>query len=387
MLVEAASGLSVELDHRRRLPGRQEDRFDLFLPEPSPGLLIDLDPEWTHGRPGSLDRDTAKTAAALAAGLDMERIRSRGLPPVPVHGLTHHEAGPGVDPEVWAEAVGFVLRHRGLAWRQLTPAEVTAAFTKGAQLWENVVAGPEVSAVDVAPDLEEEFVANLTNPGRGPNRMPPGCNDVCAWRCQQADCGYEWEAVLHSRTLAGSGCSRCGYKRMGAANSRPGPGESLAEVSPTMAAELIEVIDHPGWTAFDLLPASNKTCQWRCPEPHCCYEYPAPPSRRTGQSSGCPLCARQRTAAARVRPKPGKSLQDMHVVIASEFVEVIDEPTLTPTDLRPNSAKPCRWACSKPACPGRWEATPEQRTRRGGNGKRCPICHPPRRSRSNPDPD
>ncbi|MFD4416054.1 zinc-ribbon domain-containing protein [Streptomyces sp. NPDC058476] len=222
MLVEAASGLSVELDHRLRLPGRKEDRFDLFLPDPAPGLLIDLDPEWTHGRPGSLERDTAKTAAALAAGLDVERIRSRGLPPVPVHGLTHHEAGTGVDPEDWAEAVGFVLRRRGLAWRQLAPAEVTAAFTKGAQLWENVVAGPKVSAVDVAPHLEEEFVANLTNPGRGPNRMPPGCNDVCAWRCRKPGCGYEWEAVLHSRVLAGSGCSRCGYKRMGAANSRPG---------------------------------------------------------------------------------------------------------------------------------------------------------------------
>ncbi|MFD4416055.1 zinc-ribbon domain-containing protein [Streptomyces sp. NPDC058476] len=86
-----------------------------------------------------------------------------------------------------------------------------------------------------------------------------------------------------------------------------------------MADELIGVIGHPGWTAFDLLPTSNKTCQWRCPEPRCRYEYPAPPSRRSGQSSGCPRWARQRTAAARVCPKPGKSLQDMHVVIASDF--------------------------------------------------------------------
>lgn len=382
MLVEAASGLNVELDHRVRLPGRNEDRFDLFLPEPAPGLLIDLDPEWTHGRPGSLERDTAKTAAALAAGLDVERIRSRGLPPVAVQGFTHHEAGPGVDPEDWAEAVGFVLRRRGLSWRQLSPTEVTAAFKKGAQLWENVVAGPEVSAVDVAPHLEEEFVANLTNPGRGPHRMPPGCNDVCAWRCRKPDCGYEWEVALHSRALSGRGCSRCGHARVGAANSRPGPGESLAEVNPTMAAELIGVVDHPGWTAFDLLPTSNKTCQWRCPEPRCRFEYPAPLSRRSGQSSGCPRCARQRTVAARVRPKPGQSLQDLHAVIASEFVEVIGEPNLTAKDLRPNSAKRCRWMCSKPGCPGRWAATPEHRTRRGGNGKRCPVCHPPRKSRS-----
>ncbi|RBL79816.1 hypothetical protein DDE05_55450, partial [Streptomyces cavourensis] len=235
MLVEAACGLQMELDHRLRLPGRRQDRFDLYLPEPAPGLLIDLDPEWTHGRPGSLERDTAKTAAAFAAGLDVERVRSRGLPPVPVHGLVHHEAGPGVNPEDWAEAVGVVLRRRGLSWRQLTPAEVTAALTKGAQLWQRAVAGPEVSAVDVAPHLEEEFVANLTNPGKTPDRMSPGCNDVCLWRCRKPDCGYEWKAALYSRALDGHGCSQCGHAQVGAANSRPGPGESLAEVNPTIA--------------------------------------------------------------------------------------------------------------------------------------------------------
>ncbi|MFD9766901.1 zinc-ribbon domain-containing protein [[Kitasatospora] papulosa] len=384
VLVEAASGLSVELDHRLRLPGRSQDRFDLYLPEPAPGLLIDLDPQWTHGRPGSLERDTAKMKAALAAGLDVERIRSSGLPPVPIHGLIHHEAGPGVNPQEWAEAVGVVLRRRGLSWRQLAPAEVTAAFTKGAQLWQRAMAGPEVSAVDVAPHLEEEFVANFTNPGKTPNRMPPGCNDVCLWRCRKPDCGYEWKAILNSRALAGRGCSQCGHARVGAANSRPGPGESLAEVNPTMAAELIEVVGHLDWTAFDLLPMSNKTCQWRCPEPHCGHEYPAPPKRRTGQSSGCPRCARRRTVAARVRPRLDQSLQDVHPAIASELLEVIDEPHLTAKELRPSSVKLCRWACSKPGCPGRWEATPDQRSRHDGAGKRCLVCHPPRKSRTKP---
>ncbi|MFI7368215.1 zinc-ribbon domain-containing protein [Streptomyces sp. NPDC050149] len=381
MLVEAASGLTVELDHRLRLPGRSQDRFDLYLPEPAPGLLIDLDPAWTHGRPGSLERDTAKTKAALAAGLDVERIRSRGLPPVPIHGFAHHEAGPGVDPKDWAESVGFVLRRRGLSWQPLTPADVTAALTKGAQLWARVVAGPEVSAVDVVPHLEQEFIANLTNPGKTSDRMPPGCNDVCFWRCQKPDCGHEWNAVLNRRALAGHGCPRCGYARVGAANSRPGPGESLAEVNRAMATELIEVVDHPGLTAFDLFPTSNKKCRWRCPDPHCQFEYSAPPSRRTSQSSGCPQCARRRTIAGRMRPKPGQSLQDVHPAIASELVEVIGEPNLTAKEVRPSSAKSCRWACSKPGCSGRWKATPDQRSRRGGTGKRCPACYPPRKSR------
>ena len=380
MLVEAASGLVVELDHRVRLPGRSEDRFDLFMPGPE--LLIDLDPEWSHDRAGSLERDTAKAEAALAAGLDFERIRGKSLPPIPLAGFPLVEAGPGVVPEDWAAAVGSVLRRRGLPWKVLAAAETTAAFVKGARLWQDVVAGPAITALDVAPHLEREFVANLTNPGKGLDRMPPGCNDVCAWKCREPDCGFEWEIGLDVRALAGRGCRRCGYKRMAAANSRPGPGESLGDVNPTMAAELVRVIDHPDWTAFDLLPNSNRDCLWKCPDPDCGREYPAPLNRRTGQSSGCPDCARKRSAAGRIRPRPGHSLQDKYGAIAAEFVEVIGEPTMTPSDLRPSSAKMCRWQCVRPSCDGAWEATPDQRTRRGGTGKPCPKCHPPRRSPS-----
>ncbi|WP_443033739.1 zinc-ribbon domain-containing protein [Streptomyces sp. CA2R101] len=382
MLVQAASGLTVELDHRIKVPGRREDRFDLFLPTLGPGLLIDLDPMWTHGRPGSLERDTAKTEAALASELDLERIRERGLPPIPLHGLTHYEAGPGVDPEDWAETVGYLLRRRGVPWRELTPKEVTAALSSGAQLWAKAVAGPKVSALDAAPHLENEFVANLTNPGKGLHRMPPGCNDVCAWRCRTPGCDYRWEAPLCARALHGRGCRHCGYKRTGAANSRPSPGESLAEVNPALAEELIEVKGHPDWTAFDLLPYSNKVCLWKCPDSACGYEYPASAARRSGQSTGCPQCARRRTTEGRRRPKPGRSLQDLFEVIASELVEVIGEPGATAKNLRPSSARQCRWRCSKPNCPGRWDASPDQRTRRGGTGKRCPVCHPPRKSRA-----
>lgn len=384
MLVEAASGLVVKLDHRLRLPGRREDRFDLFLPVPEPGLLIDLDPEWTHGRPGSLERDTAKAEAARAAGLVFERVRGRGLPAIPIHGFPHFEAGPGVVPEEWSEAVGLVLRSHGLPWKKLTSAEVTAAFTKGAQLWQDVVAGPTVTALDVAPHLAREFVENLTNPGRDLDRMPPGCNDVCSWKCQEPDCGFEWSIGLDVRVLAGRGCRKCGYKRMATAKSRPLPGESLGEVNPTLAAELVEVVDHPDLTAFDLRPNANKICLWQCPHSDCGHRYKAPLNRRMSQSSGCPKCSRKRTLAGRTRPKPGKSLHDRHPDVAAEFVEVIGEPALTPADLRPSSVKLCSWRCLAPGCGGRWEATPDQRTRRGGTGKPCPQCYPPRRSPSAP---
>ncbi|MFI6797615.1 zinc-ribbon domain-containing protein [Streptosporangium canum] len=377
-LVEATSGLAVELDHRLRLEGRRQDRFDLFLPKL--GLLIDLDPAWGHDGAASVERDTAKTKAAMTAGLDLVRIRERGLPPLPVSGLMHYEAGPGLDPEEWAAAIGYVLRRRGEPWKDLDAAQVTAALTNASQLWQDVVAGPKVSALDVAPHLADEFVANRTNPGRGLDRMPPGCNDMCAWRCSKPDCGYEWEVDLSSRTLAGRGCRECGWRKTGADNSRPGPGESLAEVNLELANQLIEVVDHPGWTARNLLPNSNKSCIWRCPKPDCRYEWSAQPRGRTSENSGCPKCARKRTVEARIRPKPGQSLQDLFPQIAAELVEAIGRPELTATGLRVNSHMDCNWRCAKPGCDGSWEAKPAQRTRRGGTGKRCPKCYPPRRS-------
>jgi hypothetical protein len=205
-------GLASILDHWLRLPGRREDRFDFFLPDL--GLLIDLDPAWTHGSSDSLVRDTAKTEAGLAAGLDMERIRERGLPALPLSGRMHYEAGPGLDPGQWAEAVGQVLRRRGLPWKDLDPAQVRAALTEASRMWQEVVARPETSAMDVAPHLAKEFVGNITNPGRGLDQMPPGCNDECAWRCSAPDCGFEWEVPLYTRTLSGRECRMCGLTRM-----------------------------------------------------------------------------------------------------------------------------------------------------------------------------
>lgn len=294
MLVEAASGLAVELDHRVRLPGRTEDRFDLFLP--GPDLLIDLDPAWTHNQPDGLKRDTAKAQAARAAGLVFVRIRARGLPAIPLPWTTHFEAGPGLDPEDWARAVGSVLRGRGLPWKELAPPEVATALMKGSQLWQQAVAAPATSALAAAPHLEAEFVANLTNPGVGLARMAPGCNDLCTWKCQEVDCGHEWDVPVYTRALAGRGCRKCGYKRMATKKRRPTPGTSLGDVNREMASELVEVIGHPDWTAFDLLPNANQDCLWKCPDPRCGR---CTPHRSTAAQASRVVAPRAPASAAR----------------------------------------------------------------------------------------
>ncbi|CAM5625371.1 hypothetical protein STENM327S_02294 [Streptomyces tendae] len=354
MLVRVASGLEVELDHRLRLPGRGEDRIDLYLPQVP--LMIDLDPAWSHKNQSSQARDAAKTRALRAAGQDFERIRERGLPPVPIDGLAHHKAGPGVDAEDWAAVIGSMLRQRGLPWKDLDSEQINTAFEAANQLWQKVIAGPAVTALNVAPHLEAEFVANRTNPGRGLDRMPPGSNDLCAWRCLVADCGYEWDAPVASRALAGRGCRACGWRKTSAANSRPGPGESLADVAPALAEELLEVVGHPGWAALDLLPYSNKPCRWRCSK--CNHIWTGAPSHRVREQRGCPPCARERTTAGRIRPRPGKSLQDVFPGIAAELLHVIDHPEMNASDLRPSPPSSAGGSAANQAAPASGKPRP-----------------------------
>ncbi|WP_353962531.1 zinc-ribbon domain-containing protein [Streptomyces sp. NBC_00424] len=55
------------------------------------------------------------------------------------------------------------------------------------------------------PRISQTFVRNITTPGEGPERLRPGSNDRCQWRCPN---GHEWEALVLARTY-GSECPRC----------------------------------------------------------------------------------------------------------------------------------------------------------------------------------
>ncbi|MFK0288781.1 zinc-ribbon domain-containing protein [Streptomyces sp. NPDC090499] len=83
-------------------------------------------------------------------------------------------------------------------------------------------------------------------------------------------------------------------------------------------------------------------------------------------------------------PSPENPCRPCTPVLADELVEVIDEPNLTPKELRPSSAKRCRWACPMPGCPGRWDATPDQRSCRGGDWQTLPGLSPARKIRTQP---
>lgn len=66
--------------------------------------------------------------------------------------------------------------------------------------------------------------------GRMPELIRPGSSKRVWWRCGH---GHQWMATVSNRVYRGSSCPTCALE----ARRAPGPGRSLAEVAPEMAAQ------------------------------------------------------------------------------------------------------------------------------------------------------
>lgn len=221
----------------------------------------------------------------------------------------------------------------------------------------------EPSFADVRPDLTEEFVSCVSQPARSLKSLRPASNLRCRWRCRV--CGHLYVASPADR-LGGRGCSMCGRARAGLLRSRVPPERSLATLKPDLAAELIEVVDRADLSIADVSPGSNLRASWKCGE--CDHRWQASIASRAA-GSGCPACGRLRTAAARSLPEAGKSLADLHPILAAEMVANATNPGRNADQMRPNSHDRCRWRCARGH---EWEAVLKNRTR---NGVGCPICY------------
>jgi predicted nucleic acid-binding Zn-ribbon protein len=84
---------------------------------------------------------------------------------------------------------------------------------------------PAISALDMRPELADEFRGNLTHPERTLELAPPGVSDLCLWEC--STCSHTWEAPLSNRARLGSGCAHCSRKR---GSEHPGRQRAAARV-------------------------------------------------------------------------------------------------------------------------------------------------------------
>ena len=167
------------------------------------------------------------------------------------------------------------------------------------------------------------------------------------WRCEQ---GHAWEATVGSRTTGGCGCPvHSGKKLLTGYND-------LATKNPTIAAQW-----HPtkngDCTPDQVLAGTNAKVWWRCEQGHA---WEATVSRRTRQSTGCPVCT-------------GRKVLTASNELATRFPDVAAQwhPTrngdLRPDQVSAGSNEKVWWRCD---LGHEWKAVVSSRTT-GGNG--CPV--------------
>jgi len=181
-----------------------------------------------------------------------------------------------------------------------------------------------------------------------PSHVKGGCGERVWWRCEQ---GHEWEAKVHNRIYAGSGCPVCsGRTTVAGVND-------LATQFPKVAAQW-----HPtrnGALTPDKVGCSTRrTVWWHCEEAH---EWQARVRNRTYGGTGCLLCSGLRATAK------GNDLASRFPDIAAQW-----HPTrngdLTPDKVVGSTAQKVWWRCEEGH---EWQATVGNRTY-GGTG--CPVC-------------
>ncbi|WP_157847676.1 zinc-ribbon domain-containing protein [Streptomyces violens] len=226
------------------------------------------------------------------------------------------------------------------------------------------------SLADLYPQVAGEFVSNASRPGLGPLELRCGSEQRCIWRCSA--CDHEWVAAVVDRRN-GRGCPSCANAKRAIRRRTVIDGNSAALRAPHLVDELVSNLTSPGSGLESRRPASVDRCLWRCSE--CAYEWQATIVNRVSKNSGCPRCARERNRAARLTPKPGRSLSDTHPHIAAQLVYTVSPLDMDGAQLSNGSNVMCRWRCNRGH---EWQTTVAARTY---NNSGCPRCRGFGRSR------
>lgn len=147
--------------------------------------------------------------------------------------------------------------------------------------------------------------------------------------------------------------------------SGPRPRTYFHQTHPEVFGEAIAAVNRPEVNLLELGTHSNRSVLWLCT--HCAHRWSTSMANRAA-GRGCPECARVNRAASLARAPQGKSISDLHPLLAAEFRENLTRPDLGTTHLRGNSQQTCLWRCR--SCHHEWSATVTNRV----NGRGCPLC-------------
>ena len=246
---------------------------------------------------------------------------------------------------------------------------------------------PGESLAEKLPEVAAEWHPTR-NRDLTPSDVGYASNKKVWWLCR--NCGNEWRIQVANRRH-GATCKKCASKAL----AIPKPGNSLAERSPSVAAEW-----HPTLNG-DLTPADvafsrKDKAWWLCAT--CGNVWDASIGNRA-KGAGCPPCGRAaRARAMRGRklprgskqvprpkktsnsvPRPGGSFADRFPETATEWHPTLNGD-LTPDKVTYASNHRAWWLC--PTCGHEWDAIIQSR----GKGAGCRECGRRRAGRANAKP-
>lgn len=167
------------------------------------------------------------------------------------------------------------------------------------------------------------------------------------WRCSH---GHSWQAIIYTRTGAGSGCPYCGGKK-----AYSGENDLLSQ-RPDLAAQW-----HPTkngkLTPADVTLGCHRKVWWVCEKGHAWHAEVK--SRVSG--TGCPVCANRTLIAGR------NDLATTHPLLSRQW-HPTRNGTLTPRDVVAGNLRKVWWRCEKGH---EWQAAISSRA---CNGAGCPVC-------------
>ena len=190
---------------------------------------------------------------------------------------------------------------------------------------------PGQSLADLFPDLASQAV------GWNPKEVSAGSHRKVRWSC---NLGHAWDAVVKSR-VEGRGCPICAGKKVLAGFN------DLATTHPELALQAV------GWDPKTLNAGSGKKLLWRCELGH---EWISTVANRTGQESGCGVCAGKKVLAG------FNDLATTHPELALQAVG------WDPKKIGKGNDKKVQWLGT---CGHKWFATIGSRTFRSLS---CPFC-------------
>ncbi len=223
------------------------------------------------------------------------------------------------------------------------------------------------------PEVARGWAADL-NGGKSAHDVSPMANTPAWWRCLA--CGSPYEAVVANRTRkSGTTCPPCSRKANGQkrAQARHEAGRNLAEMYPTIAAEMVVFVGEP--PAKSVSPDSHEKRMWKCST--CGHTYKACPADRTRKSlktssRGCPACfsrlrAERNRQRVRDRLNQGHRLALTHPELCKEWHT---DNVISPHDVTPGANVYVLW---KGACGHSWSDRVGARTNRA-DPRGCPVC-------------